>query len=107
VVAFNTESVKELGFFLVLDQKKWELTEEEKHNRPKRRITKQEFLKDYFHLPTIMKKNGFKFILDKLQVEKNPMELVWKTNLGKTKIDLFDAYYDRFLNLSVSGSSHM
>ena len=64
---FNSATIKDLGFFLTVDQKYWEANDDEKIRVSKRR---QDFLKDNYVIHDFLRKTGFeaisKFVQDKL-----------------------------------------
>jgi hypothetical protein len=55
VVAYNPLFLKELGFFLTVNQYYWELSAEQKANVPKKRTMKTEILNDFYHLPDVLR----------------------------------------------------
>lgn len=95
VSAFNSSTLKELGVFFTVNQGYWELTEEQKINVPKKRSTKTEVLHDFYHIPDLLKRNGFAYIFKNLIVKNSEKTVKWKGPYGETSIDVFESYFTR------------
>ena len=95
VVTYNPQLTKELGFFFSVDQEYWALSDEQKANIPKKRTTKTEILNDHYHLPELLRKNGFQYIVNHLQLKKNEKLVKWRGPYGDTSIDVFESYFTR------------
>jgi len=93
---FNPVTLSETGVFFIVDQKRWELTDEEKAQVPKKRSTKQEVLFDYYHLPAVLQQVGFQRIFDECFLKSKEMAVTWQGPFGEMRVDTFDAYFDRF-----------
>jgi len=98
VVAYNPHLIKELGFFFTVNQAYWELSQEQKDNVPKKRTTKTEILHDYYHLPEVLRKQGFSYIMNNLALKKNDRTVKWKGPYGESCIDVFESYFSRGSN---------
>jgi hypothetical protein len=59
VAIFNPATLKESGFFLVVDHRIWELTVEEKSFLKRKMKTKVDTLRQHFHLPGKLAESGF------------------------------------------------
>lgn len=95
MVAYNPTLIKELGFFFTVSQEYWALSEEQKSNIPKKRTMKTEVLHDFYHLPEVLKKQGFSYIVNNLSLKKNEKLVRWKGPYGETSIDVFESYFTR------------
>jgi hypothetical protein len=98
VVAYNPHQIKEQGFFFTVNQPYWELSQEQKDNVPKKKLTKMEILHDYYHLPEGLRKQGFSYIMNNLALKKNDRSVKWKGPFGETSIDVFETYFTRGSN---------
>lgn len=56
---------------------------------------KTEVLYDYYHLPAVLKKSGFTFIMSSLMLKKNEGVIKWKGPYGETSVDVFESYFSR------------
>jgi hypothetical protein len=72
-VAYNPLFLKELGFFFTVNQYYWELSAEQKANVPKKRTMKTEILNDFYHLPDVLRKQGFSYIMNTLTLVKQKL----------------------------------
>lgn len=95
VAAYNPSLIKELGFFFSVNQEHWALSDEQKSNIPKKRTMKTEVLHDFYHLPEVLKKQGFSYIVNNLILKKNEKLVRWKGPHGFTAIDVFESYFHR------------
>ena len=95
VVTYNPQLIRELGFFFTVDQEFWALSEEQKASIPKKRTTKTEVLNDYYHLPELLRKNGFQYIVNHLQLRKSDKFVKWRGPYGDTSVDVFESYFTR------------
>eukprot|EP00347_Sterkiella_histriomuscorum_P005987 403354508 len=95
VTAYNPTLIKETGVFLTVNQKYWELTDEQKHNLPKKQTMKTEILLDHYHIPDLLKRNGFLIIFNNLIIKKNEKTVKWKGPYGEAHVDVFESYFTR------------
>ena len=98
VVTYNPLLIKELGFFFTVNQEYWALTEDQKANIPKKRTTKTDMLLDFYHLPEVLRKQGFNYIMNKLILKKNERIVRWRGPYGETYFDVFESYQTRSSN---------
>jgi hypothetical protein len=59
---------------------------------------KTEVLLDYYHLPEVLRKHGFSYIMTTLTLKKNDRIVKWKGPYGDTCIDVFESYFTRGSN---------
>ena len=95
VTAYNPALIKETGVFLTVNQKYWELTDEQKANVPKKKTMKPEILHDFYHIPDLLKRNGFTVLFNYLVIKKNEKTVKWKGPYGESHIDVFESYFNR------------
>lgn len=95
VSAYNPQTIKELGFFFTVNQQYWELTDEQKENVPKKKTMKTEVLHDFYHIPDVLRKQGFTYIMNSLALKKNERLIKWKGPYGETSVDVFESYFSR------------
>lgn len=95
VVCYSPLFIKEQGFFLSVNQAYWELTDEQKANIPKKKTSKAEVLHDHYHLPDLLRKQGFQYIINKIQLRKHEKVIKWKGPFGETCVDVFESYFTR------------
>lgn len=98
MVAYNPHMIKEQGFFFTVNQAYWELSAEQKENVPKKRTTKMEVLHDYYHLPEVLRKQAFAYIMNNLSLRKGERSVRWKGPYGETSVDVFESYFTRGSN---------
>lgn len=95
VSAYNPATIKDLGFFFIVNQKYWEFTDEEKSTVPKKRTMKTEYLLDFYHLPEQLRKSGFNYIFNNLVLKKNERLVRWKGPSGEKIVDVYESYFQR------------
>ena len=95
VTAYNPSLIKEAGVFLTVNQKYWELTDEQKANVPKKKTMKTEILHDFYHIPDLLRRNGFLIIFNNLIIKKNEKTVKWKGPYGESHTDVFESYFTR------------
>ena len=98
VVAYNLLQIKEQGFFFTVNQAYWEKTDDQKGAIPKKRTMKTEILHEIYHLPEMLRKQGFSFIMNNLSLKKNERLVKWKGPYGETCVDVFECYMTRGAN---------
>ena len=65
---------------------------------PKKRSMKTEILHDFYHIPDLLRKSGFMYILNNLVIKKNEKTVKWKGPYGETNIEVFESYFTRSSN---------
>lgn len=97
VVLFNSETLKEEGVFFTVDSKKWELSEEEKGSLPKKRATKRDVLECLFHLPDVLRKNGFDTIYKTIEISPEKKLYLRTPFEAKGRTDVFENVFSHLL----------
>mmetsp|Transcript_9981 Transcript_9981/g.9917 ORF Transcript_9981/g.9917 Transcript_9981/m.9917 type:complete len:177 (+) Transcript_9981:452-982(+) len=92
VSIYNSALIKDLGFFLTVDQPYWEAEEHERVRVSKRRA---EYLRDNYFLDEFLRKHGFEGILGKLIMNQQEKSIQWKGPYGKAFVDVFESYFTR------------
>ena len=95
MTAFNPATLMDQGVFFTVNQSYWELSEEQKASLPKRRGTKPEPLNDHYHIPELLKRQGFAYLFKKAQARKQDKSLKWLGLYGRTSVDVFESYFTR------------
>lgn len=57
--------------------------------------TKADVLKDFYHLPDVLRKGGLSQIFKDLVIKKEDRVVRWKGPYGETTVDVFESYFKK------------
>ena len=92
VSVYNSDIIKDVGFFLTVNQKYWEVSEEAKKNQSKKKVDN---FKENYVIVDYLKNTGFMEILKHIHILQKDKVISWVGPYGETRVEVFESSFKR------------